>query len=148
MILSDADIVRARQRGDLSIEPFDEVQLTPNGYDLSIQEILVDGDTTRQATIPPMTWFAVATREYLRLPHHAAQLWIRSSYARRGVLASFGKVDVGFEGTLTLACFNTHQGLELHRGDTVCQIVFEEMTSAPRQRYAGKYKGQQNITLG
>ncbi len=148
MILSDADIVRARQRGDLSIEPFAEEQLTPNGYDLSIQEIMVDGETSRQATIPPLTWFAVATREYLRLPRHAAQLWIRSSYARRGVMASFGKVDVGFEGTLTLACFNTRQELELREDDTFCQIVFEEMASAPRKRYAGKYKGQQNITLG
>ncbi len=148
MILSDADIVRARQRDDLSIEPFDEEQLTPNGYDLSIQEIMVDGKTATHATVPPMTWFAVATREYLRLPRHAAQLWIRSSYARRGVMASFGKVDVGFEGTLTLACFNTRQELELSRDDTVCQIVFEQMTSAPRQRYAGKYKGQQSITLG
>jgi len=148
MILSDADIVRARKHDDLSIEPFAEEQLTPNGYDLSIQEIMVDGETSRQATIPPLTWFAVATREYLRLPRHAAQLWIRSSYARRGVMASFGKVDVGFEGTLTLACFNTRQELELREDDTFCQIVFEEMASAPRKRYAGKYKGQQNITLG
>ena len=148
MILSDADIVRARQHDDLSIEPFAEEQLTPNGYDLSIMEIMVDGETSRQATIPPLTWFAVATREYLRLPRHAAQLWIRSSYARRGVMASFGKVDIGFEGTLTLACFNTRQELELREDDTFCQIVFEEMASAPRKRYAGKYKGQQNITLG
>lgn len=148
MILSDTDIIRARQRGDLSIQPFMEEQLTPNGYDLSIQDIMVGGETSQQATVPSMTWFAVATREYLRLPHHAAQLWIRSSYARTGVLASFGKVDVGFEGTLTLACFNTHRELQLQRGDTICQIVFEKMTSAPRQRYAGKYKGQQNITLG
>ncbi len=147
MILSDADILGAQKRGDLSIEPFSEAQLTPNGYDLSIKEVLVDDETTRHATIPPMTWFAVSTREYLRLPHHAAQLWIRSSYARRGVMASFGKVDVGFEGTLTLACFNTHRELELQQGDTFCQVVFEEMASAPRQRYAGKYKGQQSITL-
>ena len=147
MILSDADIVRAIQHGDLSIEPFDEGQLTPNGYDLSIEEILVDGDTTLQATIPPITWFAIATQEYLKMLHHTAQLWIRSSYARRGVLASFGKVDVGFEGTLTLAFFNTQQDLKLRQGDTVCQIVFEEMTSPPLKHYAGKYKGQQSITL-
>ncbi|MFO8133737.1 MAG: dCTP deaminase [Thermoplasmatota archaeon] len=148
MILSDADIVRARKHGDLSIEPFEEGQLTPNGYDLSIREIMVDGTTAHEAVVPSMTWFAVASREYLKLPRHAAQLWIRSSYARRGVLASFGKVDVGFEGTLTLSFYNTGGELELRRGDTVCQIVFEEMASAPRKRYAGKYKGQQSITLG
>lgn len=147
MILSDTDIIRARQRGDLSIHPFNEERLTPNGYDLSIQEIMVDGETSQRAAVPPLTWFAVATREYLRLPHHAAQLWIRSSYARKGVLASFGKVDVGFEGTLTLAFFNTGQEIELQHDDTICQVVFEKMMSAPRQRYAGKYKGQQSITL-
>jgi deoxycytidine triphosphate deaminase len=63
-------------------------------------------------------------------------------------MASFGKVDVGFEGTLTLACFNTRQELELQQDDTFCQVVFEKMASQPRQRYAGKYKGQQSITLG
>ena len=142
------DIQHSIRKGDLSIEPFMPDNLTPNGYDLSIEEIMVDGTTCHEATIPPMTWFAVATVEYVRLFRYAAQLWIRSSYARRGVMASFGKVDIGFEGTLTLAGLNTYEKLHLSKGDRFCQIVFEDVSSQPRQLYKGKYKGQRQITLG
>lgn len=148
MILADVDIQRAIRQGELSIEPFTPRHLTANGYDLSVAEILVDDKVRNSAVIPPLTWFAVATREYLRLPRHAGQLWIRSSYARRGVMASFGKVDIGFEGTLTLSGFTTHEEIALQAGDRFCQIVFEEVKSTPRQPYTGKYKGQRQITLG
>jgi len=148
MILADVDIQRAIKQGDLAIEPFMTDNLTPNGYDLSVEEVMVNDSVFQEAIIPPMTWFAVATREYVRLPKYAAQLWIRSSYARRGVLASFGKVDIGFEGTLTLSSFNTHEDLALNHNDRFCQIVFEDVSSAPHKPYEGKYKGQQRITLG
>ena len=147
MILADIDIQRALKQGDLAIEPFKTDNLTPNGYDLSVEEIMVNGSISKEAIIPPMTWFAVATREYVRLPRYAAQLWIRSSYARRGVLASFGKVDIGFEGTLTLSSFNTREDLPLNHDDRFCQIVFEDVSSTPSQPYEGKYKGQHRITL-
>jgi deoxycytidine triphosphate deaminase len=63
-------------------------------------------------------------------------------------MASFGKVDIGFEGTLTLPGFNTYGKLHLSKGDRFCQIVFEDVSSQPRQLYKGKYKGQRQITLG
>ncbi|MDD3493025.1 MAG: dCTP deaminase [Candidatus Thermoplasmatota archaeon] len=148
MILSDGDIRQSIRRGELAIEPFTPRHLTPNGYDLSVAEVMVGGEVSDSAVIPPLTWFAVSTREYLRLPRHAAQLWIRSSYARRGVMASFGKVDIGFEGTLTLSGFTTREEVTLGAGDRFCQVVFEEVCSPPRQPYEGKYKGQRQITLG
>jgi dCTP deaminase len=147
MILTDADIQRSIRQGDLSIDPFTPDNLTPNGYDLTIEEIMVNDTISNEAVIPPMSWFAVATAEYVRLVRYAAQLWIRSSYARRGVMASFGKVDIGFEGTLTLAGFNTYKDLQLAKGNRFCQIVFENVSGTPRHPYNGKYKGQQQITL-
>ncbi len=147
MILSDRDIKKAILAGDIGITPFSESNLTPNGYDLTIDEIFIDGEHRKEVVIPPMKWFAISTLEYIKLKKHAAQLWLRSSYARKGVLASFGKVDAGFEGNLTISAFNTHQQLHLKAGETICQIVFEELKSPPLKLYDGKYKGQRGIKL-
>ena len=80
-----------------------------------------------------------------------SQLWIRSSYARKGVMASFGKVDAGFHGTLTISCFNSNdEPLEIPIGDRFCQIVFENMASKPSELYdkkSGNYQNQRGLKL-
>lgn len=80
-----------------------------------------------------------------------SQLWIRSSYARKGIMASFGKVDAGFHGTLTLSCFNSNdEPLQIPIGDRFCQIVFENLASMPSELYdkkSGTYQNQLGIKL-
>lgn len=155
-ILSDIDIKDALRKKMLSIEPFNENNLTPNGYDLSIDEIYVK--KTNQyiregiAKIPPLTWFVISTKEFVKIgPKLTSQLWIRSSYARKGVIASFGKVDAGFQGTLTISCFNSNdEPIEIPIGDRFCQIVFENLQSEPSELYdkkSGNYQGQKGIKL-
>ncbi len=147
MILSDKDIKKYILKGDIEINPFDESNLTPNGYDLSIGEIYIDSRKEKKAKIKPFKWFAISTREYIKLKNLTAQLWIRSTYARKGVFASFGKVDAGFEGCLTISCFNAFQEIELSEGEKFCQIVFEKISSEPEKYYNGKYKGQREIKI-
>jgi dCTP deaminase len=155
-VLSDIDIEQALQNNELGIEPFILKNLTPNGYDLSIEEIYIR--KTEQhikegvAVIPPLTWFAISTREFVKMgPQITSQLWIRSSYARKGIMASFGKVDAGFHGTLTFGCFNaSDKDVEIPIGDRFCQIVFENLQSVPKALYSersGKYQNQRGVTL-
>ena len=40
-ILSDIDIKKYMKNQELGIEPFIEKNLTPNGYDLSIEEVYI-----------------------------------------------------------------------------------------------------------
>lgn len=155
-ILSDSDIKNSIEKNDLCIEPFIEKNLTPNGYDLSIDEIYIRKTNKHikegMAIIPPLTWFAISTKEFVKMgPKITSQLWIRSSYARKGVMASFGKVDAGFHGTLTISCFNSNdEPLELPIGDRFCQIVFENLSSKPEELYekkSGNYQNQRGIKL-
>lgn len=155
-ILSDTDITAKLLSKELSIEPFFEKNLTPNGYDLTIDEIVIPKESVQvkegEVEIPPLTWFAVSTREYVKLSAMVtAQLWIRTSHARKGVLASFGKIDAGFEGTLTLSSFNSsHEPVTLSIGDTYAQMVFEQMSSEPSALYderSGHYQGQRGVKL-
>ena len=155
-ILSDIDILESIKTDDLGIEPFNEKNLTPNGYDLSISEVFIKKTDEHIkegfATIPPQTWFAISTKEFVKMgPQITSQLWIRSSYARKGIMASFGKVDAGFHGTLTISCFNSNdKPLEIPIGDRFCQIVFENMSSIPSELYdkkSGTYQNQRGIKL-
>jgi dCTP deaminase len=155
-ILSDRDIRGRVASGELGIEPFVDKHLTPNGYDLTVKEVLIRGATepVREGTVtvPPGAGFLVSTREFLKMsPDVAGQLWIRSSYARRGVLAAFGKVEAGFHGELTVGA--VHVGLEplqIPIGDRFCQIAFERMHTVPEKLYqerSGNYQGQRGVTL-
>ena len=155
-ILSDGDIEDSMKSEQLGIEPFIKKNLTPNGYDLSIDEIYIKKSDEHikegVAEIPPQTWFAISTKEFVKMgPMITSQLWIRSSYARKGILASFGKVDAGFHGTLTFGCFNaSHEPVEIPIGDRFCQIVFEFMHSTPTELYdkkSGTYQNQRGVTL-
>ncbi|MEM0467163.1 MAG: dCTP deaminase [Candidatus Thermoplasmatota archaeon] len=155
-ILSDRDILAALKSQLLGIEPFHETNITPNGYDLIIDEILIKktNEHIKQGTaiIPPVTWFAISTKEFIKMgPELAAQLWIRSSYARKGIMAGFGKVDAGFHGTLTISCFNaSHEPVQIHIGDRFCQIVFEQLSTIPDALYherSGTYQNQRGVTL-
>lgn len=155
-ILSDKDIEEACNNKELGIEPFEPKNMTPNGYDLSIEEVFIRKTDEHikegTATIPPMTWFAISTKEFVKMgPMITSQLWIRSSYARKGIMASFGKVDAGFHGTLTFGCFNaSHEPVDIPIGDRFCQIVFEFMHSIPAELYdkkSGTYQNQRGVTL-
>lgn len=155
-ILADGDIRRAIESGGLAIEPFAPDNLTPNGLDLTVSEVYLKADdvTVRDGTavVPPGAWFAISTREVVTMsPETAGQLWIRSSYARRGAIAGFGKVEAGFSGTLTIGAANLGPApLEIPIGDRFCQIVFERMHSIPEALYAersGNYQNQRGVTL-
>jgi dCTP deaminase len=155
-VLSDIDIKKAMENNQIGIEPFDEKNFTPNGYDLSIDEVYIRKTDKHIkegiATIPPHTWFAISTKEFVKMgPQITSQLWIRSSYARKGIMASFGKVDAGFHGTLTIGCFNSNdEPFEIPIGDRFCQIVFENMSSVPSELYdkkSGNYQNQRGVKL-
>ncbi len=153
-VWSDTDFLHAVETGRFRAEPWRPEDLTPNGLDLRIGHILVPDRMTEPVSqgavaVPPMSRFVVGTAERLELPVDAVgSLWIRSSYARRGVLASFGKVDAGFRGNLTVGCFHAgHEPLQVPVGDRFCQIVLEDLWSPPRKAYDGGYQDQKGVTL-
>lgn len=155
MILSDRDIIEMLDTKDIEIHPFSEENLTPNGYDLSIGEIYIKKTNEHvhegKVKVPPLTWFAISTKEFICLSDRVtAQLWIRSSYARKGIFASFGKVDAGFRGNLTIGCFTTDREVTLEVGDRFCQIVFELLRSRAEKPYgerSGHFQNQRGIKL-
>jgi dCTP deaminase len=152
--LSDEAILSAINLKELDIEPFNKENLTPNGYDLTIDEVEIpNGNKTSKGSlvIPPRKRFAVSTKERIECGQNVcAQLWIRTSWARKGIVCSFGKIDSGFNGTLTLLGFNSStENIELKIGETFAQIVFEMMSGSAASLYSersGNYQNQDGIT--
>lgn len=157
-VLSDRDIVAAMDAGRLRIDGFRKENLTPNGYDLTIDEVAIllkNAVTVKSgiAKVPPLVRFAVSTAEVVELGETVtASLWLRTTWIRKGVIASFGKVDAGFRGTLTLGAFNADATgtLELSIGERFAQVVFEDLTSPAEMTYgerSGRYQDQRGVRL-
>ena len=150
--LSDREIISLSRKGQLIAEEFRDESVTPNGYDLRAVALRFDGKEMENGSVPAGKHFLVATMEYLKLPEDVmGQIWVRSSYARRGVIGSFGAVDAGYQGTLTLSFFNSGTDeLMINRGDRIAQIVFHRMESLPEKSYSqrsGNYQGSRGITV-
>ena len=155
-VFSDADVLKLIAKGEVRIEPFRESNLTPNGYDATIAEVAVPSlgltATEGKAVVPPKTRFAVGTREVFELGHGvAAQIWLRTTWARRGVLASFGMIDAGFRGNLTFGAFNaSEEELVLPIGEAFAQVVFLALTSPSEKSYekrSGHFQDQRGVRL-
>jgi len=153
-MLSDRDILKAMEKGKIVIEGFREENLTPNGYDLTIGEIMLPSREIHikegKLEIPPLTRFLVGSREYIKMgDEYVAQIWIKSRWARRGVLASFGLVDAGFEGILTMGAFASEK-IEMRVGDKFAQLCFFKLSSPVEKTYekrSGNYQKQKNIKI-
>ena len=146
--IPDWQILQLLERGGLGIEPFCRENLTPNGYDLTVEKVFVERiGELEEAEVPPKGWFLVGTREYLRLSDHIIGLiWLRTSWMRRGLFGSFGVVDAGYEGNLTLGGFNaSSEPVRIKRGDRFAQIVFFILGEPAEKPYSGRYKGSRGI---
>jgi len=155
-VLSDSEILDAIRARELRIDGFEEGNLTPNGYDVTIEEVWIPRTRTRarsgEAVVPGNTWFVIGTREYLVLPSDiVGEIWIRTTWARRGVLSSFGRIDAGFNGNLTFSAFNASEDyVRIPTGERFAQVVFERLGAPARKAYrerSGNYHGQRGITL-
>ncbi len=153
-MLSDRDILLAMKNGEISISPFSEDSLTPNGYDLKVGELMIPDKKIHikdgKIKIDKGTHFLVGTLEEVSVGNrHVAQLWLKSRWARRGVLASFGLVDAGFRGILTLGAYATRE-IEISIGDKFVQICFFELKSEvekPYEKRSGNYQNQKSIKI-
>ena len=153
-ILSDKSIIKLVKKEQIIIDPFNNENLTPNGYDLTVEEIEIPEKqkrTKEKLSIPPGERFAISTKEVISCgENYCAQLWLRTSWARKGIICSFGKIDSGFKGNLTLLGLNaSKKSVDIKIGNTFAQIVFEKLSTTANELYeerSGNYQNQKGIT--
>ncbi|HEU12635.1 MAG: dCTP deaminase [Thermoplasmata archaeon] len=148
-MLSDLTILDFIKQGKIVIENFDENNLTPNGYDVRVEEIFVEGEGNK-FDIKGKKFFIVSTLEYLRFPDDLlGQIWLRTTWARKGIITSAGLIDAGFEGKLNIMSYNSSDDLvRIERGERYAQIIFiplDRKAYLPYKKRSGHYFGQSGI---
>jgi len=154
-MLSDGQIIELLQSGHISITPFSDKNLTPNGYDLCVGGVEIDGvmlPSDKIFQIPPLASFRVVSLETITLSNaFTANLRLKQKYARRGIQATLSQIDAEFFGTLTFCCFNGNwKEFELEADAPFCQIVFDELQVPALRGYSlrsGHYKNQKDKVL-
>ena len=162
MILSGLEI-KNRISHDIVIEPYDEKNINPNSYNLTLHdELLVyenreldmkTPNPSRQITIPPEgllletdKLYLGRTREYTETHNLVPMLEGRSSIGRLGlfvhVTAGFG--DVGFKGYWTLEIFAV-QPIRIYPDVGIAQIFYHTIFGDFEEYKSGKYQNNSGI---
>ncbi len=162
MILTGEEIRRQLSQ-NIQIDPFDERNLNPNSYNLSLhdeilvyEEIVLDMkrlNRTRRIVIPenglvlePSRLYLGRTRERTETHNLVPMIEGRSSVGRLGlfvhVTAGFG--DVGFCGYWTLEMFAV-QPVRIYPGVSICQIFYHTLTGDITEYNSNKYQNNRDI---
>jgi dCTP deaminase len=162
MILSGEEI-RSSLGKDIVIEPFDEKNLNPNSYNLTLhdevlvyEEVVLDmrqANRFRRTRIPenglvlsPNQLYLARTRERTETHNLVPMIEGRSSIGRLGlfvhVTAGFG--DVGFKGYWTLEMFAV-QPVRIYPSVPICQIFYHQIIGDYVEYRSDKYQNNQDI---
>ena len=142
MILSDKEILKCIDNGDIVIEPFNPSSLGTNSYDVRLgkylavyNEEILDAkkhNTIREIEIPeegfviqPGTLYLGVTEEYTETHTTVPFLEGKSSVGRLGIdiHATAGKGDVGFCNTWTLEISCVHP-VRVYAGMPIGQLIY------------------------
>lgn len=142
MILSDTDILKAIDVGEIVIEPFRHEALGTNSYDVHLGEWLATYDdqeldarrhnTVTAFRIPddgyilrPEGFYLGVTAEYTESHRHVPFLEGKSSVGRLGIdiHATAGKGDVGFCNNWTLE-ISVKQPIRVYGGMPIGQLIY------------------------
>jgi dCTP deaminase len=162
MILSGHEI-RKQLGQNVVIDPFDERNLNPNSYNLTLhhelmtyEEVVLDmrkANRVRRVEIPkdglilsPNQLYLGRTVERTETHNFVPMIEGRSSVGRLGlfvhVTAGFG--DVGFCGYWTLEMFAV-QPVRIYPGVPICQIFYHQVCGQITEYQSDKYQHNRDI---
>jgi len=102
--------------------------------------------------VPPNSFALARSVEYFRIPRNVLTLTLgKSTYARCGIITNVTPFEPEWEGFVTLEISNTTPlPARIYANEGIEQVVFFEGDEPPETSYkdkAGKYQGQQGVTL-
>ena len=102
--------------------------------------------------IPPNSFALARSVEYFRIPRDILTICVgKSTYARCGIIVNVTPFEPEWEGFVTLEISNTTPlPAKIYSNEGLCQVIFfaaDETCQVSYRDKAGKYQGQQGITL-
>lgn len=167
MLLSDIDIKKAVDSGEITLKPFDEKRLQPASYDILLGNLFIVNDEHSSTFIDPVKKIYPKTREiklqegetfvlhpgvsilgysqdYFGSNNYLIEVNGKSSLARIGLLVhnSAALINPGHFLNVALELCNLNNvPIVLTPGMPIAQLTFAQLTSPPRQNYkdTGRY---------
>lgn len=162
MYLSDVDIKKAIEGGEIVLRPFDEKRLQPASYDILLGNKFIVNDEsathfvdpsrkiyakTREITVKDGDEFVLhpgisvlgLSKEYFGSDHYLIQVGGKSSLARCGLMIhnTAGIINPGHFLNITFEITNQNNiPIILRPGMEIAQLTFSVLTSPPRQNYS------------
>jgi len=168
MIVSDYDLSHDIEHDRLYIDPLYDDAIRQNGIDFHLgdevrrakeKEILdirsgrnleewTESEICKSFVVHPNESLLCRTAEYLEMPDYIVGLcYLRSTYARLGIIIPATVIDAGFKGTLTVELRgNPSFGMRLYPFDPFMHVIFPTLDSPVVKLYRGKYQGQIAVT--
>ena len=168
-MLSDSQIRELAQLG--AIEPFDESNLQPASYDMTLADGFVmqtggvicpqkwslgveQSERSGKISLEPGQFILGSTQEFVRIPKcYAARFEGKSSLGRIGLTThqTAGFIDPGFEGNITVELRNeSSSSIVIWPGMKIGQICFFKLDLEPDHAYGeslgSHYQGQTGVT--
>ncbi|MCG8652647.1 MAG: dCTP deaminase [Pirellulales bacterium] len=162
MLLS-SDEIRARQSGDLFIDPFDAQRLNPNSYNLSLhdellvyEEVVLDAAAPNRyrrigipaggITLQPNMLYLGRTVEYTETHGLVPMIQGRSSLGRLGLFINPGGSlgNAGYCGTWTLE-MHCVQPVRIYPRMEICQIYYMQLLGKCEEYCSDKYQNSRDI---
>lgn len=102
--------------------------------------------------IPPNSFALALSVEYFRIPRNVLTVCVgKSTYARCGIIVNVTPFEPGWQGQAVLEISNTTPlPAKVYANEGLAQVLFFESDTPCETSYAdraGKYQGQQGITL-
>lgn len=161
MYLSDLDIKKAVERGDIVLSDFEEARLQPASYDILLGEkfLLTDSHSidaidpvkkkfakTREVilkkgetfTLHPGVSILGVSKDYFGSDNYLLQLHGKSSLARIGLMVhnTAGLINPGWFGSITFELCNLNSvPIVLTPGMRIGQLTFTLLSSEPKAGY-------------
>jgi len=167
-LLTDNELKKAMEKGDIEIKPFEEKQLQSATYDMRLgkraiisktvtlkelkdqidkeeaKEINVDEE--RSIRIPGGSFALVTTLERIKLGQtYAGHIGMSTYYVRKGLsLLSGLQIDPGWDGVLILGLANVSpRSITVDYQDDICSIEIHRLNIEPDKVYSGAYMEDQ-----
>lgn len=161
-VLSDGQIRRKVENGDLLIEPFNLEQLNSASYDLRLYskilaspispeklgKVVVLSKEKPSYDILSGQMVGVLSWEIIKLPLDlCGRFGIRSALARLGINAFGGlQLDPGFRGRLTMNLLNVGpEPVTISLNDILFSVEFEHLDEPAENPYSGPYQDQEDF---
>ena len=145
--MSDFDIKREIESGNISIEPFNESHLTSNGYDLSV---LIEKESNSNDEFKEANKYTINSGEGVRVKSienihigngFVGTMYLRSRYSRNGLFGSFAVIDSGFNGKIIAFIKNeSSQPIDIMAKNGVIHLVISRLENKSEHPYGSTKK--------